>query len=148
MTKKGQIHILVIEDNLDDAHLLEFAFKKQKFNTNLHFVSNGNRAVDFLNHRGEFQNTPTPSLIILDLNLPQMDGIEILDEVKKNSRIETIPIIVFTSSEANKDILASYNFHANAFITKPTQLNELVFVVKVLCDFWFSVVNLPPSTDP
>ena len=146
--KKGQIHILVIEDNLDDAHLLEFAFKKQELDTDLHFVSNGNRAVDFLNRRGEFQNAPNPSLIILDLNLPQMGGIEILDEVKKNTRIETIPIIVFTASEANKDILASYNFHANAFITKPAQLNELVNAVKVLCDFWFSVVNLPPSTDP
>jgi two-component system, chemotaxis family, response regulator Rcp1 len=137
------IEILLVEDNPGDVELTRRALSRAKMRISLHAVEDGEEAMEFLNREGEFSEAPRPDLILLDLNLPRMDGREVLEAVKADERLMTIPIVVLTSSAAEADILGSYKRHANMFITKPVDLEQFVEVVKSIPDFWFSVVKLP-----
>ena len=137
------ITILLVEDNPADVRLTLEAFKEGKVNNNLHMVKNGEEAMDFLFKREPFTNSPVPDLILLDLNLPKMDGREVLKEIKNNENLKKIPVIVLTTSKAEEDILKSYNLHANCYITKPVELDDFIKVAKSIENFWLSVVKLP-----
>jgi two-component system response regulator len=141
------IDILVVEDNAGDARLIQEVLNDNKIFSSLYMVSDGVEAMDFLHNRGKFKKTPRPDLIILDLNLPRKDGREVLAEIKTDEVLKHIPIVIMTISQAEEDILKSYNLHANCYITKPIDLNQFIKVVKSIEDFWFSIVKLPPKVE-
>lgn len=140
------IEILLVEDNEGDARLAKEAMRDSKIRNNLHHVADGEEAMDFLCRRGRFEKSPTPDLILLDLNLPKKDGREVLEEIKRNDALKRIPVVILTVSNAEEDILKSYNLHANCYITKPLDLDQFMKVVKSIEDFWFTIVKLPNSS--
>ena len=119
--------------------------KDGKILSSFHIVSDGVQAMDFLHNKGEYAASPRPDLIILDLNLPGKDGREVLGEIKGDANLKTIPVIVMTTSQAEEDILKSYNLHANCYITKPIDLDQFIRVIKSIEEFWFTIVKLPPK---
>jgi len=137
------ITILLVEDNPADARLTEEALRDGKLDVNLYVVRNGTEAMDFLRQTNEYVKVPQPDLIFLDLNLPGKKGSEILADVKCNDRLKHIPVIILTSSEADADISNCYNLHANCYITKPTDLNRFANIIRIIEDFWFTIVKLP-----
>jgi len=137
------IEILLVEDNLADVRLTQEALKEEKLHTCLSVVNDGVEALAFLRREGKYANAMRPDLILLDLNLPRKDGREVLKEIKNDPELKAIPVVVLTISEAEKDILASYNLHANCYITKPLDLNQFSTVVKSIQDFWLTIVKLP-----
>lgn len=141
------IDILVVEDNTGDARLIKEVLNDNKVFSSFYLAKDGVEAMDFLHNRGNFKTAPKPDLIILDLNLPRKDGREVLAEVKNDEDLKHIPIVIMTISQAEEDILKSYNLHANCYITKPIDLNQFIKVVKSIEDFWFSIVKLPPKND-
>lgn len=144
IVKKGvPIDILLVEDNPGDVRLTQEAFKEGKLRNNLYVASDGVEALDFLNRRGSYKDAPTPDLILLDLNLPKMDGREVLENIKSEKKLRRIPVVVLTTSKAEEDILKSYNLHANCYITKPVELEEFFHIIQSIEDFWLTVVKLP-----
>lgn len=141
------IDILLIEDNPGDVRLTREAFKLAKMKNNLHVAKDGGEALDFLFKNEPYENTPNPDIILLDLNLPKMDGRQLLQEIKKDKQLRTIPVIVLTTSTAEEDILRTYHLHANCYIHKPMEMDEFVTVVKTIENFWLSIVKLPNSDD-
>jgi len=139
------IEILLVEDNPGDARLTREALSQSKVSNNLHHARDGEEAMRFLKREGQFANAPTPDLVLLDLNLPRRDGREVLEDVKRDPLLKHIPIVILTSSEAEEDILRSYRLHANCFITKPVDLEQLTKVVQAIEQFWFTLVKLPPD---
>jgi CheY-like chemotaxis protein len=139
------VEILLIEDNPGDARLTQEALNDGKIKNNLHIAYDGVEATDFLFRRNEYQNAPRPDLIILDLNLPKKNGLEVLAEIKADPGLKSIPVIVLTVSKAEEDIVRSYNLHANCFLIKPLDLNQFFEVVRSIEDFWLSLVKLPRS---
>lgn len=135
--------ILLVEDNGGDARLAIEALKNGKINNELFHVKDGVEAMSFLNKQGEFAQAPRPDLILLDLNMPRMDGREVLDAISKNSNLSTIPIIVLTTSQSELDIMKSYDLRANCYISKPVDYDRFVSVVRSIEHFWFSIVSLP-----
>ncbi|MCX8055357.1 MAG: response regulator [Ignavibacteria bacterium] len=135
--------ILLVEDNIGDVRLIEEALKDTKLLNNLHNVSDGVFAMDFLRKQNGFENAPTPDLIILDLNMPRKNGFEVLEEVKKDEKLKKIPIVVMTVSNDEQDILKSYNLHANCYVTKPLDFSQFCEIVRRIENFWFSIVTLP-----
>jgi chemotaxis family two-component system response regulator Rcp1 len=141
------IEILLVEDNPGDVDLTREALKSGKIRNMLHVAVNGEEAMAFLRHKGKYTNAPRPDLVLLDLNLPRMDGREVLNEIKSDDDLKRIPVVVLTSSKAEEDILKVYNLHANCYITKPIDLLQFLKVVHVIEDFWFTIVKLPPKED-
>ena len=139
------IEILLVEDNPGDARLAVEALKESKINNNLYHVKDGVEALDFLRQRGDYAGVPVPDLILLDLNLPRKDGREVLAEVKEDPRLRLIPVVVMTSSEAERDLVRSYGLHANAYVVKPLDMDGFVEVVQGVKDFWLTIVKLPPK---
>ena len=139
------IEILLIEDNPGDARLAVEALKDSKVSNNLYHVRDGVEAMQFLHGQGEYNDAPHPDLILLDLNLPRKDGREVLAEIKEDPRLRLIPVVVMTSSEAERDLVRTYDLHANAYIIKPMDLNGFADVVQGVRDFWLSIVRLPPK---
>lgn len=139
------IEILLVEDDPGDIRLTKEALKESKLRNNLHVVEDGVEAMEFLHQKGRFKDAPRPDIILLDLNLPRKDGREVLEEVKEDENLRRIPVVVLTTSEADEDILTSYNLHANCYITKPVDMNQFVQIVKTIEGFWFSIVKLPPQ---
>jgi two-component system, chemotaxis family, response regulator Rcp1 len=137
------IDILLVEDNPGDSRLALEALKESKLRNNLHIVTDGIEAMDFLFKRGKHAQVPRPDLILLDLNLPKKDGREVLAEIKSDPDLKRIPVVILTISKAEEDVLKTYNLHANCFITKPLDLNQFVTVVKSIEDFWLTIVKLP-----
>ena len=137
------IEILLVEDSPTDALLTREAFNRSKLLDKLHVVENGVDAIAFLGRKGPFTREPRPDLIMLDLNLPKKDGREVLQEIKADHDLRLIPVVVFTSSEAEEDILKSNRLHANCYISKPIEFNRLAQVVRCMHEFWFNVVTLP-----
>ncbi len=137
------IEILLVEDSPSDADLTIETFSESKILNNLHWVENGIEAMNFLMKRGKYINAVRPDLILLDLNLPKKNGMEVLEEIKKTSELKTIPIVILTTSSAEEDIWKSYNFHANSYITKPVDLDQFMHIVKSIENFWLTVVKLP-----
>jgi CheY-like chemotaxis protein len=139
------IEILLVEDNPGDARLTREALAMSKIRNNLHLARDGEEALAFLRHEGRFAGAPEPDLILLDLNLPRRSGREVLEDVKKDEALKHIPVVVLTSSQAEEDIMRSYRLHANCFITKPVDLEQLNRVVQGIEQFWFTLVTLPPG---
>ena len=135
--------ILLAEDNEGDARLATEALKDGKISNDLHHVKDGIEAMKFLNREDEFQNAPRPDLILLDLNMPRMDGREVLEAINKDRVLSNIPIIILTTSQSEVDIVKSYNLNANCYISKPVDFDQFVDVVRSIEHFWFSIVSLP-----
>jgi len=142
------IEILLVEDNEGDARLTREAFKDGKLQNVLHHVRDGVEALAFLRREGAYRSVPRPDLILLDLNLPRRDGREVLAEIKEDADLKRIPVVVLTTSNDERDILQSYNLHANCFITKPVRLDDFIQVVQSIEGFWLTIVRLPPKTPP
>lgn len=138
------IDILMVEDNPGDARLTEEALKESKVYNNLHHVRDGVEAMEFLRKEGPYGEAPTPDIILLDLNLPRKDGRQVLAELKSIPRLKNIPVVVLTTSEAEQDIVKSYELHANCYITKPVDLDKFVEIIHGIENFWLSIVKLPP----
>ncbi len=141
------IEILLIEDNPGDVELTREALVNHNILNKLNVVENGEVAIAFLRREGSYAAAARPDLILLDLNLPKKDGREVLAEIKADANLKRIPVVVLTSSQAEEDVLKSYNLHANCYITKPIEFNQLTKVVKAIKDFWLSIVVLPPNGD-
>jgi chemotaxis family two-component system response regulator Rcp1 len=137
------IEILLVEDNPADIRLTEEGLKEAKVTNRLHAVMDGNAALDFLYRRGEYRAAPRPDVVFLDLNLPGIDGHAVLKRIKGDLALRTIPVVVLTSSEAEADVVRSYEEHANCFIAKPLDFDGLLRVVRAVEEFWFTVVKLP-----
>jgi chemotaxis family two-component system response regulator Rcp1 len=137
------IEILLVEDNPGDIELTREALDVSKVANRLHVVNDGVDAIDFLFRRGRFADVPQPDIILLDLNLPNKDGRQVLSEIKADAGLAQIPIVVLTTSQADEDILRAYQLHANCYITKPIDFNQFVRIVSAIEDFWLSVVKLP-----
>ncbi len=139
------VEILLVEDNPGDVRLTREALKDSKIVNNLHVVVDGVEAMAFLRREGKFADAPRPDIILLDLNLPRKSGNEVLAEIKQDEDFKRIPVVVLTTSDDERDILTSYNLHANCYITKPVDLPRFVTIVKNIENFWFSIVKLPPT---
>lgn len=137
------INILLVEDNPGDVRLTQEVFKEGKIKNILHVVMDGEEALDYLNKRGKYTTAETPDLVLLDLNLPKIDGREVLEEIKNTPKLKRIPVIVLTTSDAQADILKMYDNHANCYITKPVDFSQFMNVVKSIEDFWLTIVKLP-----
>ena len=139
------IQILLVDDSSDDVLLTRRALKKGKVLNQLSVVEDGVEAIDFLQRNGEYSDAPRPDIILLDLNMPRKDGREVLSEIKADDELKQIPVVVLTTSEAERDVLESSSLHANAFVTKPVDLDQFMQVIQTLEEFWFNIVKLPRS---
>jgi CheY-like chemotaxis protein len=139
------ISVLLVEDDPGDVVLIREAFEHNKVHNALNVVSDGVDALAFLRNEGEHADAPRPDLILLDLNLPRMDGREVLAEIKGDAELRTIPVVVLTTSAAEEDIVRSYDLHANAYVTKPVDFERFIEVVRQIDDFFVSVVKLPQN---
>ncbi|MCO5250185.1 MAG: response regulator [Candidatus Kapabacteria bacterium] len=137
------IDILLAEDSPGDADLAKEALEESKLKNQLHVVVDGQEALDFLYKKGKYQDVPRPDLILLDLNMPKVDGREVLKIVKEDEDLRSIPIVILTTSRAEEDILKTYNLHANCYISKPLDLDKFIEVVNSIENFWISIVTLP-----
>ncbi len=137
------IEILLVEDNPGDVRLTVESLKESKVRNNLHIARDGVEAMAFLRRQGGRVGAVRPDLILLDLNLPRMDGREVLAEIKSDPKLKTIPVVVLTTSRSEQDVLRSYELQANCYITKPVDLEQFITVVKSIEDFWFTIVTLP-----
>jgi CheY-like chemotaxis protein len=137
------MQVLLVEDNPGDVRLTREALKDAKVYLELHVVSDGAKAMEFLRKEGQYRDVPRPDLILLDLNLPRKDGREVLAEIKTDPLLLTIPVVILTTSAAEADIQRTYQLHANCFISKPVDMEGFLTVVHSIDDFWLSVVRLP-----
>lgn len=142
-----EIEILLVEDNPGDVRLTIEALTEAKVQNNLYVAKDGVEAMAFLRKEGEFADMVEPDLILLDLNLPRMDGREVLTEIKSDPLLKHIPVVILTTSTAEHDILETYNLHANCYITKPVDLGQFIKIVQSVESFWFTIVKLPPKID-
>ncbi len=141
--KLKPIEILLVEDSPSDARLTIKSFEKTPIANNLHWVEDGETAINYLRHQGAYENTLRPDIILLDLNLPGMDGREVLTEVKSDSNLKLIPIIILTTSTDEQDIRGCYNLNVNCYITKPVNIQDFINTIKLIQDFWLATVQLP-----
>jgi len=137
------VDILLVEDNAGDVRLTQEVLKTSKVRNNLIIAKNGQEALHCLRREGKYADSPRPYLILLDLNLPVMDGREVLEKIKDDQDLKRIPVVILTTSKAEEDILRTYNLHANCYVTKPVDLDQFIQVVKSLEDFWLAIVKLP-----
>jgi CheY-like chemotaxis protein len=144
-TEPEPVEILLAEDNPGDAKLTRKALEQGKVINNLNVVTDGVEAMGYLRQEGEYADRPRPDLVLLDLNMPRKDGREVLQDIKSDPDLRRIPIVVMTSSEAEEDIVQSYDLHANAYVTKPIDFDGFIEVVGSLEEFWLSVVKMPPE---
>jgi len=140
------IEILLVEDNPGDIRLTTEALQEHKLFNKLNVVTDGVEAIAFLRKEGKYEKAVRPDLILLDLNLPKMDGREVLKEIKNDEKLKTIPVVVLTVSKSEEDIIRSYGLHANCYITKPVDLQQFMKVAKSVQDFWFTIVKLPSKS--
>lgn len=141
----NSIEILLVEDSLGDARLTIEALKENKFLNKIHHVIDGVEAIAFLYKQGQYSEVPRPDLILLDLNMPKMDGREVLEKIKQDDKLKSIPVVVLTTSQAEEDIIKSYDLNANCYISKPVDLDQFMEVIKSIKTFWLSVVKYPNS---
>lgn len=143
----GHVDLLLVEDNPGDVRLIKEAFKNGEMNHTLHVVTDGEEAIDFVFQRGDYESSPRPNLVLLDLNLPKVAGMEVLETIKEDPELKHIPVIVLTGSEAEKDIVESYKNHSNACLTKPVNPNEFLSLIRCFEEFWMTRAQLPPSDE-
>ncbi|MGB4872439.1 MAG: response regulator [Candidatus Promineifilaceae bacterium] len=139
------VKILLVEDNPGDIRLTKEALREGKVNNEMFIVTDGLEALAFLNQKGQYANAPRPDVILLDLNLPLMNGAEVLANIKADPRLKRIPVIVLTTSDDERDILNSYDLHANAYVTKPVDLEHFIEIIGQIEGFWLTIVKLPPT---
>ncbi|MFD4238238.1 response regulator [Streptomyces sp. NPDC058542] len=137
------IEVLLVEDDPGDELMTREAFEDNKIRNTLHVVRDGQEALDFLYQRGEYTEAPRPDLVLLDLNLPKYDGRQVLEQIKGDPELALIPVVVLTTSSAEEDILRSYKLHANAYVTKPVDLDQFIAAVRQIDEFFVTVVRLP-----
>lgn len=137
------IEVLLVEDDPGDELMTREAFEDNKIRNTLHVVRDGQEALDFLYRQGAYGDAPRPDLVLLDLNLPKYDGRQVLERIKTDPELALIPVVVLTTSSAEEDILRSYKLHANAYVTKPVDLEQFIGAVRQIDDFFVSVVRLP-----
>jgi CheY-like chemotaxis protein len=137
------IVILLVEDNPGDARLTQEAMRDTKMSNLIHVVEDGVEAMTFLRREGRYSEAPRPDLILLDLNLPKKDGRAVLAEIKTDPDLKRIPVVVLTTSNAEEDVLKAYDLHANAYVSKPVDLQQFMKIVALIDEFWFNVVTLP-----
>ena len=137
------INILLIEDNPGDVRLTQEAFKEGKMSTKLDIVMDGVEAIKYLRKQGEYKGSSTPDLILLDLNLPKRDGREVLEEIKSDPDLKRIPIVILTTSNAEQDIIKSYNLHVNCYINKPVDFDKFFDIIQKIQEFWLKTAILP-----
>ena len=138
------IEVLLVEDDPGDVLMTREAFAEHKLNNNLNVVSDGDEALAYLRREGAYANAVRPDLILLDLNLPRRDGREVLAEIKNDQDLHQIPVVVLSTSQADEDVLRSYQLHANAYVTKPVDFDRFIAVVRQIDEFFLNVVKLPP----
>lgn len=144
-TDGGAIDILLVEDDPGDVLITREAFEHNKLKNRLHVAQDGEEGLDYLYRRGEFADAPRPDLILLDLNLPKYDGRQLLEKIKSDPDLAQIPVVVLTTSSAEEDILKSYKLHANAYVTKPVDLDQFMMAVRQIDEFFVQVVRLPTA---
>jgi CheY-like chemotaxis protein len=137
------VDVLLVEDDPGDVLMTREAFEHHRIPNSLHVVGDGEQAMHFLRKTGAYVGVPTPGLILLDLNLPRRNGLEVLAELKADSDLLTIPVVVFTTSQAHEDIRRSYSLHANAYVSKPVDFDNFVGVIGRIDDFFLGLVKLP-----
>ena len=141
------IEILLVEDNPGDARLTQEVLRGGKLSNHLSVIADGESALQYLRRRGEYHDRPKPDLVLLDLNLPGKDGREVLGEMKADPALRRIPVVVLTTSDAEADLLKSYDLYANCYIVKPIDLEQFVDVIRGIENFWLSIANLPTRSD-
>lgn len=139
------VEFLLAEDNPGDVRLTKEALRESKISNNLNVVPDGVEAMAFLRREGKYADAPRPDVILLDLNLPKKDGREVLAEVKADPGLRLIPVVIITSSEAEQDVLRTYELHANCYVTKPVDLEQFIKVIQSIETFWLTIVTLPSS---
>ena len=140
------VEILLVEDNPSDVRLVQEALKDGKLRNSINVVGDGEKALAFLKKEGDYQDGPHPDLILLDLNLPKVDGREMLAQIKQCPELKRIPVIVLTTSKSEEDILKSYELQANCYITKPVELDQFIAIVQSIEHFWLTIVRLPEGS--
>jgi two-component system, chemotaxis family, response regulator Rcp1 len=143
MNPDKKVNILLVEDSPGDVELTCEALSLGKIDFNLRVVYDGEEALIFLNKQGKYCNAQTPDLILLDLNMPRKDGLEVLKEIRASEQLKSIPVIILTTSNSELDIFKCYDNHANAYFVKPVDLNEFFDVIRTIEEFWFNVATLP-----
>jgi CheY-like chemotaxis protein len=138
-----EIHVLLVEDDPGDVLMTREAFEHHKIRNPLHNVADGVQAMQFLRRQPPYADAPRPGLVLLDLNLPRMNGHDVLAEIKNDPELRSIPVVMLTTSEAEEDILRSYNLHANAYVPKPVDFERFIEVIRQIDDFFVTVVRLP-----
>ena len=139
------VDVLLVEDDPGDILMTKEAFEHYKIRNHLHVVTDGEQALDFLHQTGAYASAPRPGLILLDLNLPRRDGLEVLAELKQDPVLRVIPVVILTTSQAEEDILRSYSLHANAYVSKPVDFERFIDVIRQIDNFFITVVKLPPG---
>jgi CheY-like chemotaxis protein len=137
------VDVLLVEDDAGDVLMTREAFEHYKIRNELHVVTDGEQALQFVRRQGEFAGAPRPGLIMLDLNLPRRDGLEVLAELKADPELRVIPVVILTTSQAEEDIVRSYALHANAYVTKPVDFERFIEVIRQIDNFFITVVKLP-----
>jgi len=145
---RKKVHILLVEDNEGEAELVRTALKEVRTVSGLNVVTNGIEAMKYLRMQPPYERAERPDIVLLDLNLPRKNGRETLEEIKSDLELKAIPVVIFTSSNKEEDILRSYYANANCYVIKPADFHEFRLVVKAIADFWFTVAALPPKEDP
>ena len=140
------VDVLLVEDDAGDVLMTREAFEHYKIRNTLHVVTDGEQAVQFVRREGEFADAPRPGLIMLDLNLPRRDGLEVLAEIKADPELRVIPVVILTTSQAEEDIVRSYALHANAYVTKPVDFERFNEVIRQIDNFFITVVKLPHAS--
>ncbi len=137
--------ILLAEDNDNDVEITRLGFQRARFAVQLHHVSNGEECMAFLRKEAPYADAPTPDIILLDLNMPRMDGLEVMDEISKDERLKHLVTVVLTSSKADEDVMRSYKLHCNSYLVKPINFEAFAKMIETLGDYWFTLVTLPPT---
>jgi CheY-like chemotaxis protein len=140
---KEPVHVLLVEDDEGDVVMTREAFEFYKIRNSLHVVTDGEQALQFVRRAGPFTGAPRPGLILLDVNLPRVSGLEVLAELKQDPELSVIPVVILTTSQAEEDILRSYKLHANAYVTKPVDFEGFISAIRQIDDFFLTLVQLP-----
>lgn len=138
-----EVKILLVEDSNGDILLITQALKKAQVTNGVTVIKDGDKALQYLRKEGEYKDVETPDLILLDINLPRVDGLEVLAVIKNDPLLRSIPVVMLTTSESEKDVINSYNNHANCYIVKPVDFKKFIDVVQMIKEFWISIVKLP-----
>ena len=140
-----KLHILLVEDSVSDTMLIRRSFARSQLDHTLYCVEDGEKAIAFLKHDGEYRQAKRPDLIILDLNLPRLDGREVLSLIKQDPDLKRIPVVVLTTSNAEQDVVRSYDLHANCYIVKPFDVYDFLQIANFIEQFWLKTVTLPSA---